>query len=51
MSIDINTLHQRMEHISMDWICHMVKEGQLQGIQHLTYQYTPKWLDKFKLTW
>ena len=35
MSIDINTLHQRMGHISMDWIRHMVKEGQLQGIQHL----------------
>ena len=36
MSIDINTLHQCMEHISMDQIHHMVKEGQLQGIQHLT---------------
>ena len=36
MSIDINTLHQCMGHISMDQIHHMVKEGQLQGIQHLT---------------
>ena len=36
MSIDINTLHQHMGHISMNQIRHMVKEGQLQGIQHLT---------------
>ena len=36
MSIDIHTLHQCMGHISMDQIHNMVKEGQLQGIQHLT---------------
>ena len=36
MFININTLHQCIGHISMDQICHMVKEDQLQGIQHLT---------------
>ena len=36
MFININTLHQCMGHISMDWIHHIVKEGQLQGIQCLT---------------
>ena len=35
-SININLLHRQMGHISMDRIQHMVKEGQLPGIDSLT---------------